>query len=473
MKLVNTRNTNQSVEFSEAILSPMGENGGLFAPLNLPLLDESFWQDASTLTYKKFALKIIEKFEFDTPLSIFENALEVYDEFDEGEATHIVKQNDRLYINELWHGKTRAFKDMALAPFAKVVAQLAEQKKERYLVICATSGDTGPATLSAFGGVKNTKVFCLYPAGKTSEVQRLQMVTAAGKNVKSLGIVGNFDDAQRELKTLLSSKEFATKLAKFGYKLNAANSVNFGRILFQILYHAWASVKLGRVDIIVPSGNFGDALGAFYAKKMGANIDKIFIASNANNVLTDFFKNGIYDVRNRKLKLTMSPAMDILVSSNIERLLFGLFGDKRTAELMANLKQEKFYELTDEEKAVLKETFEADFCDDDECAEAIKKTANSGRLIDPHTATCFKMVSRAQNTCVITSTAHWVKFTPSMVKAIKDSGCEDEFSQMHALSHEFGERLPKQITDLFEADLLHEDVVEVSQVEEKILNFVK
>lgn len=471
--LVNTRleaNEKQnSVTFSEAILNPSAKHGGLYAPDILPNLDANFFAWAKDKSYKQIALKIIEKFNFDVEISIFEKALERYDDFDDGEPIKIIEFAPNIYINELWHGPTRAFKDMALQPFGALINALAQKNSQKYLIICATSGDTGPATLETFSGSQFVRVVCLYPYGATSATQRLQMINVSAPNLRTIGIRGNFDDAQKALKSLLADSEFKSELKTKNIELSAANSVNFGRILFQIIYHVYVCVKIAKpLNIIVPSGNFGDALGAYYAKKMGANIVKIGIASNSNNILTDFVNSGIYDLRERKLIATMSPAMDILVSSNVERLLFDLFGAQRTNELMKNLKECGFYELSANEKAQIKETFYADFCNDDECAIAIKNAANKGKLIDPHTATCFKMLKNdAIN--VITSTAQWVKFTPSMVKAIKARHCIDELDEMRDLASEFSERIPPKIEKLFSLPSTQNSVVEISEIKYEIL----
>ena len=276
MKLINTRlNKNESqseVSFSEAILSPIAAHGGLYAPQSLPKLSADFFKDAEQLVdkkggYKELALKVISSFDFDLPLVSFKRALGRYDDFDGGEAIEL-KEAQGYYFNELWHGPTRAFKDMALQPFGAILEELASKKNQKYLIIVATSGDTGPATLESFAGSKNVRVACMYPHGGTSEVQKRQMLSYSKyENSLILGIKGNFDDAQRTLKALLANDDFKGVLSSHGLKLSAANSVNFGRILFQIIYHLYASIKVGAssqkpVNIVVPSGNFGDALGA-------------------------------------------------------------------------------------------------------------------------------------------------------------------------------------------------------------------
>ncbi|ASM38393.1 MAG: threonine synthase [Campylobacter sputorum] len=470
----------QCCKFSDALLSPSSVYGGLFAPKDLPKISSKFFKKERS--YEEFALKVIEKFSFDLDINSFKKAIKRYRNFDdENSPIKIKKISKNLYINELFHGPTRAFKDMALQPFGKILDELAKDRFEKYLIMCATSGDTGPATLNTFEKSKNVKVVCLYPIDGTSEVQRLQMVTSKGKNLKVIGIKGNFDDAQRALKTLLNDEDFKEQLLKENLNLSAANSVNFGRILFQILYHLYVYAYLlfskkikddESIDIIVPSGNFGNALGAYYAKKMGAKIGMIKIASNSNNILTEFFNTGVYDLRNKKLIKTMSPAMDILISSNVERLLFDKFGSVRTKELMDSLNKNKFYELSKDELKELQNDFMADFCTDEECAKFIKECAKDSNLIDPHTATCFKMVQK-DKIGVITSTAQWVKFTPSMIKAIKNENIIDEKKQMIKLAKEFDAKIPKSILTLFDDKINHSDVVDQSEIKNTIIKWIK
>lgn len=470
----------QSVSFSDALLNPSGPYGGLFAPLNLPKINSEFFKTKQS--YEEFAIKVIEKFDFDLDINIFKKALKRYKNFDdENSPIQIRKISDNLFINELFHGPTRAFKDMALQPFGEILNEIANIRNEKYLIMCATSGDTGPATLKTFENSKNIKVVCIYPADGTSDVQRLQMVTQKGENLKVIGIKGNFDDAQKALKTLLNDDDFKKRLLEKNLSLSAANSVNFGRILFQILYHLYVYAYLvfnkqinidESIDIIVPSGNFGNALGAYYAKKMGAKIGTIKVASNSNNILTEFFNTGIYDLRNRSLIQTMSPAMDILISSNIERLLFDKFGGLRTNELMQNLNENKFYKLSDDELLELKKDFVADFCTDEECAKFIKECAKSLNLIDPHSATCFKMINN-NRVNIVTSTAQWVKFTPSMIKAIKNEKIIDEKSQMMKLAKEFNTTIPNEILSLFDNKIRHIGVFETSEIKNEIIKWIK
>lgn len=516
MKLVSTRDFSQKADLSYALLNPSASGGGLFSPERLPFLSEDFFKQCEDLSYKQIALKIIESFDFDVSSEVFEDALKRYDKFENPACpVQIKKLSENAYILELYHGPTLAFKDMALQPFGALLKSIAKSRNEKFLIMCATSGDTGPATLEAFADDENIKAVCLYPQGGTSEIQRQQMVKQSAANLKILGVRGNFDDTQRALKSLLADEDFRNELARANLNLSAANSVNFGRILFQIIYYIYASIyfskhgvlspeqnlkqsdqcqacgknfsaaagasgaesvkqsaKFNTFDVIVPSGNFGNALGAYFAKKMGAKIGKIKIASNANNILTELFTRGIYDLRGRELIRTISPAMDILVSSNVERLLSDMFGDARTSELMQSLARDKFYKLSESELAKLREIFEADFCDDAQCAKFIKQESSRGVLIDPHTATCFKLLDESRLNLVI-STAKWIKFTPSMIGAIKGRACEDERADMIALSKEFRSDIPPQISRLFSAPQVHSSVVEQSEIKNAIMEWIK
>lgn len=516
MKLVSTRDFSQKADLSYALLNPSASGGGLFSPERLPLLNEDFFKQCEDLSYKQIALKIIESFDFDVSSEVFEDALKRYDKFENPACpVQIKKLSENAYILELYHGPTLAFKDMALQPFGALLKSIAKARNEKFLIMCATSGDTGPATLEAFADDENIKAVCLYPHGGTSEIQRQQMVKQSAANLKILGVRGNFDDTQRALKSLLADEDFKNELSRANLNLSAANSVNFGRILFQIIYYIYASIyfskhgvlspeqnlkqsdqcqacsqnldaaagansaqsakqgsKFNTFDVIVPSGNFGNALGAYFAKKMGAKIGKIKIASNANNILTELFTSGIYDLRNRELIRTISPAMDILVSSNVERLLSDQFGDARTSELMQSLARDKFYKLSESELAKLREVFEADFCDDTQCAKFIKQESSRGVLIDPHTATCFKLLDEGRLNLVI-STAKWIKFTPSMIGAIKGRACEDERADMIALSKEFRSDIPPQISRLFSAPQVHSSIVEQSEIKNAIMEWIK
>jgi threonine synthase len=477
----------EKVEFSYAIMNPSASFGGLYVPESLPKIDLEFLQLSTQKSYKQITLDILKLFKIDIEEVVLEDAVSLYDNFDDKEnPVPLVQIKNDLFVNELFHGPTRAFKDMALQPFGHILSNLAKKQKQNYLILAATSGDTGPATLDTFANKENIKVACLYPDGGTSDVQRLQMVTETGENLKVIGIEGNFDDAQNALKTLLASQTFKDELKKSNIKLSAANSVNFGRIIFQIIYHVFAYVSLlkqNRIslgesfDQIVPSGNFGNALGAYYAKKMGLPIEKILIASNINNILTDLITKGEYDLRKRELLLTTSPAMDILISSNVERVLFDKYGPKRTKELMDELKENKFYKLSNDELKELQKDFSAVYSDDNFARETIKEFANDGYIMDPHTATCLKAYNELKDKnipSVLCSTAEWTKFAPTMLNAIKKDDIKySDKEALNGISESLHVKIPKCIGSLFEKEVLHDKVVDKKDIENEILNFIK
>ena len=396
----------------------------------------------------------------------------------------MVKVKDDLYVSELWHGPTRAFKDMALQPFGTVLSSIAQNRNEHYLILAATSGDTGPAALETFKNKANVQVACMYPVGGTSDVQRLQMVTEDANNLKVIGVKGDFDDTQNALKHLLASKAFKDTLKEKNILLSAANSVNFGRIIFQTIYHIHSYLELVRQNAIqagdkvylnVPSGNFGNALGGYYALKMGLPVEKILIASNNNNILTELINSGAYDLRESTVIPTTSPAMDILKSSNIERILFDMFGKERTKELMSQLDNEKYYQLTDSELKQLQSIFAADFCNDTEGKQYIKDAFANGYLMDPHTATCFK----AYDTCrdkalktIVYSTAEWTKFSPVIANALTGEVDARDIDALKSIAKEAGITIPAIISGLFAKEITQTSIIEKDQIESEILAFL-
>ena len=477
----------KEVSFSEAILNPSSSFGGLYVPKNLPNLGDSFIENHINKSYKELAFDILKAFEIDIDDSEIQKALDLYDNFDNSlNPSPVVKVKDDLYVNEQYHGPTRAFKDMALQPFGSIFSSIAQKRGENYLILAATSGDTGPAALNTFRNKKNIQVVCLYPDGGTSDVQRLQMVCEDGENLKVLGIKGNFDDAQNALKSLLASNSFKAELEKDDIKLSAANSVNFGRIIFQIIYHFWSYLELIRqnaikngenIYLVVPSGNFGNVLGAYYAQKMGLNIEKLLVASNENNILTQWINTGVYDIREKSLKLTKSPAMDILKSSNIERVIFDLFGSSRTKELMENLNKNNIFTMTQNETKELQKYFSATFSNDSFGNKTIKEFLDSGYLMDPHTATCIKAYNDLREKplkTVIYSTAEWTKFSPTVLNALKqDSQKYSDKEALEEISTKFGANLPKSIKNLFNAKINHSLVINKENIESEIIKFIR
>ncbi len=476
----------KTVSFSQAILSPIASFGGLYVPQTLPNLGEEFLDKHLNSSYKELASDMLSRFEIDIEKSVIDEALALYDKFDDAlNPVPVVKVKENLYVSELYHGPTRAFKDMALQPFGVVLSSIAQRNNENYLILAATSGDTGPAALETFKNRANVQVACLYPDGGTSDVQRLQMVTEDAKNLKVIGINGVFDDAQNALKKLLASEDFKSALKEKNILLSAANSVNFGRIIFQIIYHIHSYLELTRQGAIVmgekvylnvPSGNFGNALGGYYAWKMGVPVEKIIISSNENNVLTKLIKTGKYDLRDSKVVSTTSPAMDILKSSNVERILFDMFGDVRTRELMENLEKENYYELTSDELVKLQECFDADFCDGDEGKKYIKDTfTNDNYLMDPHTATCLKSYETCSNPAIKTivySTAEWTKFSPVIANALTGEVDAQDIVALQAISKEAKLEIPAMIQGLFSKKIVQDTIIEKEDIEKEILKFL-
>jgi len=488
MKFIETRGNDgqkpSTVPFSEAILSPSASFGGLYVPEKLPNLDRDFLEGHLSSHYKTLALDFLQNFGIDIETEVLETALSRYDAFDDPtNPVPLSKIEEDCFVAELYHGPTRAFKDMALQPFGYVLSHLAQKRGEHYLIMAATSGDTGPATLETFKNQEGVQVACLYPDGGTSDVQRLQMVTEDAKNLKVIGVEGNFDDTQNTLKELLASEDFKAELATRNIKLSAANSVNFGRIIFQIIYHIHAYLELVRKDeirmgekiyLVVPSGNFGNALGAYYAKKAGLPIEKILISSNVNNILTDWINNGTYDLTTRELVQTESPAMDILKSSNVERIMFDKFGAVRTKELMDALATEGKYTLTAEELASLREDFDASYSDDDACEAVVSKYAKNGYIMEPHTATCMRAYDTLRKKAlktVVYSTAEWTKFSPAVSKALGHDAKEDT-EALKWVSANTNVSVPKMIDGLFIKPIIHSVVVKKENIKEEMLSFL-
>ena len=475
------------VPFSEAILNPSTSFGGLYVPAYLPKLEENFLKNHINSTYKELAYDILKAFEIDIEESEIKKALDLYDNFDDASnPCPVVKVKEDLFVHEQYHGPTRAFKDMALQPFGSILSSIAKKREESYLILAATSGDTGPAALNTFKNKENIQVVCLYPDGGTSDVQRLQMVCEDGENLKVLGIKGNFDDAQSALKNLLASKTFKEELEKDNIKLSAANSVNFGRIIFQIIYHFWSYIQLlkqeeikfgEKIYLVVPSGNFGNVLGGFYALQMGIPIEKLLVASNENNILTEWINTGIYDIRGKDLKLTKSPAMDILKSSNIERVIYSLFGAKRTKELMEDLNNNNIFQMSKNETEELQQFFSAIYSDDTFGTKTIKSFLDDGYLMDPHTATCIKAYNELKEKplkTVIYSTAEWTKFSPTVLNALNENNTKyADKEALEEISTKYNATLPQSIKDLFSAKINHSLVINKEDIETEIVKFIR
>lgn len=473
--------------FSHAILNPSASFGGLYVPKELPKLEENFLENHIDKSYKELAYNILKAFGIDIDDDDINKALDLYDNFDnQSNPCPVVKVKKDLFVHEQYHGPTRAFKDMALQPFGSILSSIAKKRDEQYLILAATSGDTGPAALNTFKNKENIQVACLYPDGGTSDVQRLQMVCEDGDNLKVLGIHGNFDDAQNALKNLLASESFKKELENDGIKLSAANSVNFGRIIFQIVYHFWSYIQLlkqeeivngEKIYLVVPSGNFGNVLGAYYAQVMGVPIEKLLVASNENNILTEWINTGVYDIREKDLKLTKSPAMDILKSSNIERVIYSLYGAKRTKEFFDKLNEDKIFTMTKEETLKLQEYFSAVNSDDKYGSKIIKDFLDDGYLMDPHTATCLKAyedLKQKDLKTVIYSTAEWTKFSPTVLNALHENNISyADKEALETISKEYNANLPESISKLFSSKINHDSIINKEDIEQEIVKFIR
>jgi threonine synthase len=489
MQFIETRGNDGvkpiKVDFSEAILNPSASFGGIYVPEFLPSFDNHFLEKHLNSSYKELAFDILKEFEIDIENKIVEDALNCYDRFDNPKnPVPLTKIENDCFVMELYHGPTRAFKDMALQPFGYILSKEAQKRGEEYLIMAATSGDTGPATLEAFKNQDNIRVACLYPSGGTSDVQRLQMVTEEAKNEKVIGVIGNFDDTQNLLKELLSSDDFNNELKRRSIKLSAANSVNFGRIIFQIMYHIHGYLELVRqneiklddkIYLVVPSGNFGNVLGGYYAKKAGLPIEKLLVASNINNILTDLIEKGEYDMASRELIKTSSPAMDILKSSNVERVLFDKFGAIRTKELMESLNDSGKYTLTRDELSLLREDFIATYSSDSECADEIAYYAKKGYIFDPHTATCIKSYrtrEKKELKTIVYSTAEWTKFSTTVAQALGNSSVTNDIEALEWIAKNSSQKVPPMIEGLFKKEIKHPLVVEKEYIKEEMLKFL-
>ena len=488
----STRSNDVEVTASQAILKGLADDGGLFVPESLPAL-EADMDTLAGMSYQETAYEVMRQFLTDfTEEELKDCIAKAYDEkFDTKEIAPLVKKDEAYYL-ELFHGKTIAFKDMALSilPHLLTTSAKKNQVKNEIVILTATSGDTGKAALAGFADVPGTKIIVFYPKNGVSPIQEKQMVTQKGANTFVVGIHGNFDDAQTGVKKMFGDKELAAQMDKAGYQFSSANSINIGRLVPQVVYYVYAYAKMyangevakgEKINVVVPTGNFGNILAAYYAKNMGVPIDKLICASNDNKVLYDFFRTGTYD-RNREFILTTSPSMDILISSNLERLIYKIAGADAAKDvtLMQNLAAEGKYEITDEMKAQLKD-FYGNYASEKETAEEIAEVNNNTRYImDTHTAVASRVYrkyvaeSGDQTKTVIASTASPYKFTRSVMDAIdaeKYKGMGD-FELVDALSELSGVKVPQAIEEIRTAPVLHKNVVETEDMPKIVKQFL-
>ncbi|MBE5891320.1 MAG: threonine synthase [Lachnospiraceae bacterium] len=489
----STRDDSKKLTASQAILQGLAEDGGLFVPDHIPALDKSI-DELANLSYQETAYEVMKLLLSDFTEEELKNCInKAYDsKFDVEEIAPLV-QADGAYYLELFHGSTIAFKDMALSilPHLLITSARKNQIKNDIVILTATSGDTGKAALAGFAGVEGTKIVVFYPKHGVSPIQEKQMVTQKGDNTCVVGIEGNFDQAQTGVKQMFNDAALKAELDQAGFQFSSANSINIGRLVPQVVYYVYAYAKLyangaiqkdEKINVVVPTGNFGNILAAYYAKNMGIPIAKLICASNENKVLYDFFQTGIYD-RNREFILTSSPSMDILISSNLERLIYRIAGDdvSKNREFMGALTKDGKYEITDEMKAKLAD-FYGNYTSEEETASVIKDLyEKTGYIIDTHTAVAtgvFKKYQKASNDTntktVIASTASPFKFTRSVMNAIDEAKYDkmSDFELVDELSKIGNVKVPNAIEEIRTAPVLHDTVCEVEEMPSVVKKFL-
>ena len=484
----STRNSEETATASEAILKGLTSDGGLFVPDSIPKLNVSL-EDLTQMSYQEIAYAVMKEFLTDFTEEELKTCINnAYDSKFDTEEIAVTKKVDGAYYLELFHGATIAFKDMALSilPHLLVTSARKNNVKNEIVILTATSGDTGKAALAGFADVPGTKIIVFYPKSGVSPIQEKQMVTQKGDNTYVIGIKGNFDDAQTGVKKMFSNKELAKVRNDNGFQFSSANSINIGRLVPQVVYYVKAyadllkqgALKAGEpMNVVVPTGNFGNILASYYAKQMGIPIGKFVCASNKNKVLFDFFETGKYD-RNREFYVTTSPSMDILISSNLERMIYRIAGNdaKQCAKFMAALTKDGEYVITDAMKAELSEFFGA-FGSEEETAVKIKEVYDKeGYVMDTHTAVAavaydkYKAATGDDKTpTVIASTASPYKFTRSVMDAIDPAyDAEDDFELVDELNKVSKTAIPKAIEEIRTAPVLHDTVCETAAMEDEV-----
>ena len=492
LKYVSTRDTaKQEITASQAILKGLADDGGLFVPTAIPALDVPL-EKLAQMSYQQVAYEVLKLFLTDFTEEELKHCIDsAYDsKFDTEEIAPLVYADGAYYL-ELFHGATIAFKDMALSilPHLMITSARKNNIKNEIVILTATSGDTGKAALAGFAGVEGTRIVVFYPKNGVSAIQERQMVTQKGANTHVVGIKGNFDQAQTGVKQMFNDKALEKELDAAGFQFSSANSINIGRLVPQIAYYVYAYAMLlkeekitsgEKINVVVPTGNFGNILAAYYAKNMGLPIDKLVCASNENKVLYDFFTTGEYD-KNREFILTNSPSMDILISSNLERLIYHIAGDsaEKNAELMDSLKNTGKYSITPDMRSKL-DTFYGNYASEEETGDTIKALyEKTGYIIDTHTgvASCvygkYKNETGDDKTTVIASTASPFKFTRAVMGAIDTSyENEEDFVLVDKLSELGQVDVPSAIEEIRSAEVLHDTVVEVDDMCSEVKRFL-
>nr|MBE6545700.1 threonine synthase [Oscillospiraceae bacterium] len=491
MKYISTRGAHtEGVSSAYAIKTGLASDGGLFMPESIPAIDLEFIKELSALSYPERAARVLSLFLTDyTYDELLEDAKAAYSkEKFIPQPAPITSLSGGRYMLELWHGPTSAFKDMALQImprlFVRALRKCGEEREA--LILVATSGDTGKAALEGYRDVPGTKIKVFYPIDGVSQVQKRQMQTQEGTNVSVVGIKGNFDDAQSGVKKIFSDQDIARTLDEGGVFLSSANSINWGRLVPQIVYYISAYcdmykggiIKIGeKIDVCVPTGNFGNIFAAYIAKMMGAPIGRLVCASNKNNILTDFLKTGEYD-KNRVFYATMSPSMDILISSNLERLLYVTLGQKKCAEYMRKLAAEGKYSLEASELALINESFVGYYADEDDCAKTIKDTyENENRLIDTHTSVAVFAANRymkdyeAKSKMLVVSTASPYKFAGDVLLSLTGEKPCDDLDAPKALFSMTGVAVPSPLETVLSKQPIHLGVIDKDNMADSVIDF--
>ncbi len=479
----STRGNGETVTASQAILQGLSPDGGLFVPVEIPKLKKSL-KELSLLSYQDLAYEVMSSFLTDFTEEELRGCIQsAYDSKFDTEEIASLKEKDGAYFLELFHGATIAFKDMALSilPHLMTAAARKNQEHREIVILTATSGDTGKAAMAGFADVPGTRIIVFYPKHGVSPIQEKQMVTQKGSNTYVVGITGNFDDAQTAVKQMFHDEELGKELAEGGFLFSSANSINIGRLVPQIVYYVYAYASLLRegkiregekIQIVVPTGNFGNILAAYYGKQMGLPVDRLICASNDNKVLYDFFTTGIYD-KNREFILTTSPSMDILISSNLERLIYRIAGEdsSKCRELMEALSSGGRYEITREMRNQLGD-FYGNYASEEETGDTIARVfRETGYMLDPHTAVAatvyrkFREETGDSRPAVIASTASPYKFTRSVMKAL-GSNYDDmtDFELVDELNRLTGVAVPRAIEEIRTAPVLHDRVVDAGDM---------
>ncbi len=488
----STRGEGVKYTASMAVLKGLASDGGLFVPDHIPSLDKTL-AELAEMDYQNLAYEVMKLFLTDYTEDELRGCIaRAYDsKFDTPEIAPLSESCGSYYL-ELWHGATIAFKDMALSLLPHLMTTAAKKNglQKEIVILTATSGDTGKAALAGFADVPGTRIVVFYPKSGVSPIQEKQMVTQRGDNTLVVGIHGNFDDAQTGVKKIFGDTGFAKELDEKGFVFSSANSINIGRLVPQVCYYVYAYTRLlkeGRIkdgeliNVCVPTGNFGNILAAFYAKLMGLPVGKLICASNTNKVLFDFFESGTYD-RNREFHVTTSPSMDILISSNLERLIYFIAGNnsERCAQLMGELSGNGNYTITDDEKKGLAD-FYGGYADEKETADQIKKIyEKSGYVIDTHTAVAsyvcdkYKEKTGDDTPVVIASTASPYKFTRSVMNAIDpEYDKKTDFELIDDLAKISNTTVPQAIEDIRSAPVLHKTECDVNEMKSVIAGFLK